>query len=105
MIHAGAGNVRPGALAGMGASKGKKADRGVSISLASEITGVEIHTLRYWEKEFAGILDPLRTNGGQRRYRAEDIQAVLELKMLLRDEMFSIAGARKAIRNRLKKAA
>lgn len=73
----------------------KKADDGVSISVASRITGVEVHTLRYWEREFADVLTPVRTEGGQRRYRPEDIQTVFVLKRLLRDEMFSIAGARK----------
>jgi DNA-binding transcriptional MerR regulator len=82
-----------------------KADRSVSIGVASRITGVEVHTLRYWEKEFSYFLDPERTNGGQRRYRPEDIQKVFLIKRLLRDEMFSIAGARrhlqKAIESRL----
>ncbi|MFM9874472.1 MAG: MerR family transcriptional regulator [Fimbriimonadaceae bacterium] len=72
-----------------------KADKGVSISMASQITGVEVHTLRYWEKEFECFLNPIRTSGGQRRYRAEDIQTVLLLSKLLREEMFSIAGARR----------
>lgn len=63
--------------------------------MASDITGVEIHTLRYWEREFHGFLAPVRTKGGQRRYRPEDIQTVFTLKRLLRDQMFSIAGARK----------
>lgn len=72
-----------------------KPDRAVSISVASRITGVELHTLRYWEKEFFDILAPLRTPGGQRRYRPEDIQIVFLLKRLLREEMFSIAGARR----------
>lgn len=79
----------------MSQEKSPKTDKGMNISMASDITGIEIHTLRYWEKEFAGFLNPIRTAGGQRRYRAEDIQVVLELKRLLRDEMFSIAGARK----------
>jgi DNA-binding transcriptional MerR regulator len=72
-----------------------KAQQAVSISAASKMTGVEVHTLRYWEREFAQFLAPLRTKGGQRRYRSEDIQVVLLLKRLLREEMFSIAGARK----------
>ena len=36
-----------------------------------------------------------RTDGGQRRYRPEDIQTVFTIKRLVRDEMFSIAGARR----------
>ena len=72
-----------------------KTGQAVSISMASRITGVEVHTLRYWEREFAGLLNPERTAGGQRRYRPEDIQEVFRLKRLLRDEMYSIAGAKR----------
>jgi len=75
-----------------------KTDQAVSISAASSITGVEVHTLRYWEREFEEFLNPLRTDGGQRRYRPNDIQTVFLLKRLLREEMFSIAGARKVLR-------
>jgi DNA-binding transcriptional MerR regulator len=71
----------------------------VSISTASRITNVEVHTLRYWEREFAEFLNPLRTEGGQRRYHTEDIETVFTIKRLLRDEMFSIAGARRHLRN------
>lgn len=75
-----------------------KADQAVSISVAGRITGVEVHTLRYWEREFADFLSPDRTEGGQRRYRPEDIQTVFLVKRLLRDEMFSIAGARRHLK-------
>lgn len=78
-----------------GERRASKADQTVSISVASRITGVEVHTLRYWEKEFAPLLEPFRTDGGQRRYRPEDIQTVFSIKRLLRDDMFSIAGARR----------
>ena len=77
--------------------RNSKADQSVSISVASRITGVEVHTLRYWEREFSDFLNPLRTDGGQRRYRPQDIQTVFHVKRLLRDEMFSIAGARKVL--------
>jgi DNA-binding transcriptional MerR regulator len=78
-------------------SKAGRASQAVSISTAARITGVEIHTLRYWEHEFAEFLCPERTNGGQRRYRPEDIQTLFTIKRLLRDEMFSIAGARRTL--------
>lgn len=78
-----------------------KADRSVSISIASRITSVEVHTLRYWEREFADFLHPARTPGGQRRYRPQDIQTVFLIKRLLREEMFSIAGARKHLQRAL----
>ncbi|MBS1705351.1 MAG: MerR family transcriptional regulator [Armatimonadetes bacterium] len=82
-----------------------KSEQTVSISAASQITGIEIHTLRYWEREFSEFLRPLRTSGGQRRYRPEDIQTVFLLKRLLREEMFSIAGALKYLRNLRNRAA
>lgn len=75
--------------------KNPKPESAVSISMASRITAVEVHTLRYWEREFSHFLNPERTEGGQRRYRPEDIQTVFIIKRLLRDEMFSIAGARR----------
>lgn len=77
--------------------------RPVSINVASRLTGVETHTLRYWEKEFAGFLQPMRTPGGQRRYRPQDIQVILEIKRLLKEEMYSIAGARRVLELRMKK--
>jgi len=77
-----------------------KAAQAVSISTASEITQVETHTLRYWEKEFFPYLNPIRTEGGQRRYRPVDLETVFTIKRLLRDEMFSIAGAKKFLARR-----
>ena len=37
---------------------------------------------RFWEKEFEGILVPLRTNGGQSRYAPEHVSVVEEIKIL-----------------------
>lgn len=78
--------------------KTHKPDNAVSISVAARITMVEVHTLRYWEREFSDYLSPERTEGGQRRYRPEDIQTLFIIKRLLRDEMFSIAGARRHLK-------
>lgn len=83
----------------------KKSQEVVSISEASEITGVEIHTLRYWEREFPEFLAPLRTTGGQRRYRQSDIVTLNMIRRLVRDEMFSIAGARRYLARQHQRAA
>ena len=72
-------------------------ERAVSIRIAAELTGVEIHTLRFWEQELPEFIVPLRTPGGQRRYRPADLQNILILKRLLKDELFSIAGARRRL--------
>ena len=83
-----------------------RAEAAVSISAASRITQVETHTLRYWEKEFEAFLSPIRTEGGQRRYRPSDLEVVFAIKRLLRDEMFSIAGAQRYMaRHRAERAA
>lgn len=89
----------------MTTKKQRAAEQAVGISVASHITGIEIYTLRYWEKEFAEYLNPLRTKGGQRRYSPQDIQTVFLLKRLLREEMFSIAGARKSLKEHFRREA
>lgn len=89
----------------MSTKKQRRSEQAVGISIASTITGVEVHTLRYWEREFPEFLQPIRTSGGQRRYRPQDIQTVFHLKRLLREEMFSISGARKALREQIHRAA
>lgn len=69
---------------------------GVPIESASEISGVPIHTLRYWEAQFP-VLSPSRTDGGQRRYQTADFEVVFEIKRLLKRELMTIAGAKRAM--------
>ena len=38
------------------------------------------HTLRFWERELNGLLIPLRTPGGQRRYNLENLVVLEEVK-------------------------
>ena len=70
----------------------------LTISEVSLIAGVEIHTLRYWEKEFSSFLRPLRTNGGQRRYDERCIDVILTINRLLKEDEYTIAGAKKVLR-------
>ena len=62
------------------------------------ITEVPVHTLRYWESMFKEVVDPCRTEGGQRHYSESDIEKILEIKRLLKDEGYSIAGARRTLK-------
>jgi len=39
-------------------------------------------TLRFWEREFKGILVPLRTAGGQRRYTDEHVSIIRKIRKL-----------------------
>mgnify|MGYP003623420667 CR=1 FL=1 len=72
-----------------------------TIGEVSELTGVPIHTLRYWESEFDGYFSPLRTSGRQRRYNEEAVGRVLEIKTLLKEEKYSIAGARQVLSRKM----
>jgi DNA-binding transcriptional MerR regulator len=63
------------------------------IREAAEIAGVEPYVLRFWEKEFPAIRPP-KGGTGHRRYRRKDIEIILEIKRLLYDQGFTIAGAR-----------
>lgn len=65
-----------------------------TISEVSELTEVKPHVLRYWEGEFPG-LRPRKGRGGSRRYRRQDIELILEIRSLLYEQGFRIAGARK----------
>jgi DNA-binding transcriptional MerR regulator len=69
----------------------------LTIGEVSELTNVPIHTLRYWESEFDGYFSPLRTSGRQRRYNEEAVGRVLEIKNLLKEEKYSIAGAKQVL--------
>ena len=57
-------------------------EQAITIQQVSQKLDVPKPTLRFWEKEFEGILVPLRTNGGQRRYAPEHISVIEEIKML-----------------------
>jgi DNA-binding transcriptional MerR regulator len=67
------------------------------IGEVAEIVGVRAHVLRYWEEEF-GILKPMKTRGAHRQYRRRDVELALIIKKLLHDEGFTVAGARKRLR-------
>ena len=67
-----------------------------SIREVSDLTGVEAHVLRFWEKEFP-MLRP-RRRSGNRAYRERDIQIVLAIKDLLYGQRFTIQGAVEQLR-------
>ncbi len=66
------------------------------IGDVSRITGVKPYVLRYWESEFK-FLRPVKNRAGQRVYRKKDVGMIVEIKRLLYDEKFTIAGAKKRI--------
>lgn len=67
------------------------------IGEVAELTGVKPHVLRYWESEF-GSFRPVKSRSKQRLFCRKDIELVLRLKELLYSQGFTIAGARKKLR-------
>ena len=57
-------------------------DRGVyGISVAAELSGAPIQSIRLWERH--GLLTPARTQGGTRRYSAEDLDRIARITALV----------------------
>lgn len=67
-----------------------------SISEVSKITGLEQYVLRYWESEFQQ-LKPSKNRAGNRIYTNKDIKLILYIKKLLREERYTIEGAKKVM--------
>jgi DNA-binding transcriptional MerR regulator len=67
------------------------------IGEVSQIVGVQPHVLRYWETEFRTIR-PQKSHKGQRVYSRKDVEKLLKVKDLLKTQGFTIAGAKKKLR-------
>jgi DNA-binding transcriptional MerR regulator len=68
------------------------------IGEVSRVTATKPFVLRYWETEFP-MLQPVKSPKGHRLYRREDIETVFTIKRLLYNEGFTIAGARRHLRD------
>jgi DNA-binding transcriptional MerR regulator len=68
------------------------------IGEVSRLTDTKPFVLRYWETEFP-TLQPVKSPKGHRLYRRRDVDTVLLIKRLLYDEGFTIAGARRHLRD------
>jgi DNA-binding transcriptional MerR regulator len=68
------------------------------IGEVSRITGLKPHVLRYWESEFR-VIKPHKGGSLQRLYRRKDLDLILKIKKLLYEDGFTIAGAKKKIRD------
>lgn len=66
------------------------------ISEVSKLTALEPYVLRYWESEFK-LIKPIRTKSKHRLYRRKDLEILFEIKKLLYEEQYTIAGAKKRL--------
>jgi DNA-binding transcriptional MerR regulator len=68
------------------------------IGEVADVVGVEAHVLRYWETEFRSVR-PQKSARGQRVYSRRDVETLLRVKELLYEQGFTIAGARRKLRD------
>lgn len=68
-----------------------------TIGEVAEQLGVNTSLLRYWEKEF-GMLRPKRTGKGDRLYTKDDVAKIREIQVLLKQDGFTIEGAKAQLR-------
>lgn len=77
------------------ARKQSMAKRQFRIGELARALEVENYVVRFWEKEFA--LTGTRSVGGQRFYTNDDLALFQNIKDLLYNQGFTIAGARKQL--------
>jgi DNA-binding transcriptional MerR regulator len=70
-----------------------------TIGGVSRLADLKAFVLRYWETEFP-MLAPTKDDAGRRVYRQEDVDMVFRIKRLLYDEGYTIAGARRHLREK-----
>ena len=73
------------------------------IGDVAQICGVETYVLRFWETQFPQ-LKPNKSGTGQRLYRKREVELALEIKKLVHEEGYTLAGARQALESGQRRA-
>jgi len=68
------------------------------IGEVAKLCKVEAYVLRFWESEFPQ-LKPNKSGTGQRLYRKRDVEMALQVKRLLHEQGYTIAGARQLLQS------
>jgi DNA-binding transcriptional MerR regulator len=71
------------------------------IGEVSELAKLPTYVLRFWETEFSQ-LKPTKSSTGQRMYRRKDVEYVIQIRKLLYEDGFTIAGAREKLREEMR---
>jgi len=71
------------------------------IGEVARLCEVPAYVLRFWESEFPQ-LKPNKGGTGQRLYRRRDVELALRVKTLLKDEGYTIPGARQVLKAEFK---
>ena len=67
-----------------------------SISEVAQMFGVNASLLRFWGKEFKQI-QPKTNARGKRSYRQKDIEVIHSIYVLVKEQGFTLEGAKKAL--------
>lgn len=70
------------------------------IGEVSSLLGVKPYVVRFWETEFD--LTPAKNRSRHRVYKRHEVLTLLEIRRLLYDERFTIEGAQKKLKSRLR---
>lgn len=81
------------------ATKTATEERLYTIGEVSRLADLKPFVLRYWESEIPQ-LQPTKDDAGRRVYRQQDVDMVFRIKRLLYDEGYTIAGARRHLREK-----
>ncbi|OKX84685.1 heat shock protein transcriptional repressor HspR [Corynebacterium glutamicum] len=65
------------------------------ISVAAELAGMHAQTLRTYDR--MGLVTPMRTRGGGRRYSRADVELLREIQHLSQEEGVNLAGIKAII--------
>lgn len=65
------------------------------ISVAAELTGMHAQTLRTYDR--IGLVTPMRTSGGGRRYSRRDISLLRRIQQLSQEDGVNLAGIKTII--------
>jgi DNA-binding transcriptional MerR regulator len=84
-------------------NKGLPNKRYFRIGEVCSLTGLKPHVLRYWETEFKQV-KPNKTKSNQRLYRKQDVETIIQIKHLLYERKFTIAGAKTKLEEKRKKS-
>lgn len=81
----------------MGVNKSKSAFR--TITEVADELGVATHVLRFWETKFTQI-NPIKSSGGRRYYRPDDVELVRTIKEYLHKKRYTIEGVQKVLKEK-----
>ena len=78
----------------MGAGRKHEEKIGYKIGEVASLTNLPAYVLRFWESEFI-FLKPKKSQGKRRTYTKIDIETIFEIKRMLYEEGYTIAGLKR----------